>query len=79
MIRKAWTEKSISERRAGVRGGGEVPSLVKALLVGAIALSYSIHVIIHFRSDRYILDRNQINVCVMLSRNNVYCVNISSK
>ncbi len=26
-----------------------------------VGLSYSIHVIIHFRSDRYILDRNQIN------------------
>ena len=42
MIRKAWTEKGISERRAGVRGGGDVPSLVKALLVGSSTQSLSI-------------------------------------
>ncbi len=33
---------------------------------GGGGLSYSIHVIIHFRSDHYILDRNQIYVAVSI-------------
>ncbi len=36
-----------------------------------VGLLYSIHVIIHFRSDRYILDRNQIEVL------NVLCLGLA--